>query len=216
MQEKDKRSFAERLFDDSGREMSQNFDTMNTNMSLAAGTLAAVLTVIGAGELFGSATARSSTSIPALSPVSLLIIVIAAPLVYRFFFRALTAYQNFIRFRLVQAEAGRYLLGRRSWEALVLYWDLYIDGWRSPDSFGSLAWDNLKYGFMWIAIVLLIGLAWAFYSTRGIVPRIVASVILSSGLVWESITTRVHRTKYFQTLSHIETVQLRDIQKMAP
>src|ERR1044071_7934045 len=93
-----RQSLAGRLYDDSGREMTQNFATMNSNMSLAAGTLAAVLTVLGAGELFGGNNAVPSSKVPTLSPVSLIILVIAVPLVYRFFFRSLIAYQNFIRF----------------------------------------------------------------------------------------------------------------------
>jgi len=208
MREEEKRSFAERLFDDAGREMSQNFDTMNSNMSLAAGTLAAVLTVIGAGELFASGTMRPTKEVPSLSPVSLLILVVAAPLVYRFFFRALIAYQNFLRFREVQAEAGRFLLNRRSWEALVLHWDFHVDQWRSPKTFSALLSDNLKYGFMWIFAVLIIGLAWAFYSTSGIAPRIIAGALLLLGVAWEGWTTKMNHSKYFRTVSEAERAQL--------
>jgi hypothetical protein len=38
---------------DAGREITQAFDTLTNNLTLAGGTLAALLAVIGAGELFG-------------------------------------------------------------------------------------------------------------------------------------------------------------------
>ena len=72
---------------------------MNSNVALAAGTLAAILTVLGAGELFASpAPPPKPSAFPDLSPISLLSFARSFPLVYRFFFRAVIAYQNLLRF----------------------------------------------------------------------------------------------------------------------
>jgi hypothetical protein len=43
---------AKMAYENAGREISQSFDIQNSNMALAAGALAAILTVIGTGNLF--------------------------------------------------------------------------------------------------------------------------------------------------------------------
>lgn len=200
------------IYENSGREITQNFETMNSNMALAAGTLAAVLTVLGAGELFGSPSSASQSAPEwpiTLSGVSLVVLAVAFPLLYRFFFRSLIAYQNLHRFINLQREAWDYLSRMTSWSYFTCFVETYSSRWRSPESMRKLWWENLKYGYMWVLCVGVVALGWGFVSAPGVGPRVVAGSILAAAALWEGFTTRSHRNRYFRVPSadEIETLE---------
>jgi len=186
---------AEHLYDNAGREITQNFETMNSNMSLAAGGIAALVTVIGAGQLFKG---KVQSHVPSLSAISLILLVAVFPLVYRFFFRSLIAYQNLRRFNLVQNKMVRYLRGQDDWTVASGVVDQYLDRWCTPISFPRAVLENLKYGFFWIFAILGAAIGWGFYSTQGEDARVVAGTILAIGLVWEAATLPGFVSRYFK------------------
>lgn len=195
-----RRELAKLAFENAGREITQVFEVMNSNLALAAGALAALLAVLGAGELF--AQSREGTelreSLPSLSAVSLIVLAAAAPLVARFFVRSMTAYQNLLRFLDVQRASWAYLSEQRAWAYFEHHYNVYWVKWRTPKSMAGIAWENLKYGFMWIGVVMLGAIGYAFWSVSGLSARLVAAAILLVGIGWEWITLVGYRRRYYQ------------------
>jgi hypothetical protein len=210
----EQRKMAVLAYENAGREISQVFDVINSNTGLAAGTLAAVLAVLGAGELFGSSGRRVALGggLPRLSSVSLIVLAAAAPLLWRFFVRAVTAYQNLLRFIEIQKEAWRFLTGERTWPAFSRYVDLYWVEWRSPKPLHALMWDNLKYGFFGIFLITGGAVLWAFVTSAGRLPRVVAGAILLIGFGWEAVTLEGHRRKDCRAPTDSELQELQQLQ----
>lgn len=201
-------------FENAGREISQVFDVMNSNLALAAGTLAALLAVLGAGELFAQAkegTQVRGGSFPRLSAVSLIVLAAAAPLVMRFFVRSMTAYQNLLRFLDIQRTSWAYLSGQRSWSYFEHHYEIFWMKWRTPKSMRRVVWENVKYGFMWIGVVMLGAIGYAFWSVDSISARLVAGSILLLGIGWELITLVGYRKRYYQVPTDDEHARLEDL-----
>jgi hypothetical protein len=192
-----KRDLARLTYENAGREITQAFSVMNANMALVAGTLAALLAALGAGELFASE--GRSNGFPEFSSVSLLVLTLAYPLVVRFFIRSLIAYQNLLRFNSVQKAAWRFLASEISWEAFERHQSLYVHEWKSPKTLSRLIVENLKYGYFWVFAVATLPLAWAFSSADWQCAGIVAAALLLVGLGWEFETMRRSRGRYFRT-----------------
>ncbi|MEV0194872.1 hypothetical protein [Nonomuraea sp. NPDC050691] len=186
-------------YQDAGREITQNFSTMASNMSLATGMLAAILTVIGAGELFGVAKGDQSTinAIPPLSTISLLILSMALPLLVRFFMRSLLAYQNLLRYRAIHDAAWKFINQNASWSYFRDAYRLYIEEWRSPKPLINLIASNLRYGFLWLFVVMIGAIAWGFISNWFTTGCIVAATILVVGVGWEIFSLFKGMRKYF-------------------
>ena len=210
------------LYTDSGREISQQFDTMGTNVTLAGGTLAAVLALLGGGELFA---ARSTTStggitpatapslgldaVPRLSSVSLVVLCLAFPFLVGFLMRSVTAYQNLLRSLTMQREALRYLRGETAFERLDSYIEIYLVRWRSPESLVSTMWHSMKYTrFPWVVVVAAGAITWAFITCSGLAPRLVAAGILLLGLGWEALSLPGTVSRYWTTPSEDERAEL--------
>jgi hypothetical protein len=205
MQALEQREVARLNYENCGREISLAFDTMNSNLSFAAGTLAALISLLGAGVLIGEtkpgASAAANTGIPHLSSVSLVILSVALPLIWRFFIRATTGYQNLDRNNLIQKAAWTFLTEERSWAYFDLTVRIYFTRWRSPLTFPRAAWRNLKYGFLWIFAVLLAAIVWGFVSTDSQLARIVAGVVLVIGIGFEACTLRGYVRRYYEVPS---------------
>jgi hypothetical protein len=176
---------------------------MNTNLSLAAGSLAAVLTVLGAGELFRKHTASQTLwGIPRLSTVSLLVLAVLLPLLLRFFVRTILSYNNLLRFNRLQKACLAFIDGRSAWQWVELERRTYLDQWKSPKSLKNLVWHNLEYGFFWIFVVAATAFAWALATSPGTTPRAIAGGLVVLGSAWEVVTLRTSR-KWFFTLPTI-------------
>lgn len=177
---------------------------MNYNTTLAAGVLAAVLGALGAGELFSSTDGRS---LPQLSPVSNLVLALSAPLLWRFFFRTLLAYQNLVRFNRIQREAWDFLSGDTTWRAFSFLERKYgsVHEWRSPLSFGALVIKNLEYGYWWIFIALIVPLAWSFASIWDMsAPRNVSLGLLVTAIAIETFSYASRRHGFFRVWTREE------------
>jgi hypothetical protein len=210
-----RRELAQLMHQDAGREITQAFEVMNSNMSLAAGTLAALIAVLGAGELFrgkSSGVTAVLHGVPRLSSVSLIVLSISLPFLIRFFIRSVTAYQNLDRANGLQREAWRFLTGTRTWAAYQLYVKIYWEGWASSHKLSSLLWRNLKYGFFWIFAVAVAAISWAFVTSTGVSGRIAAAGILVVGIGWEAGTLINYRRHYFRMPSHEELARLKTLQ----
>lgn len=212
------------MFDDAGREITQAFNVLGSNLTLAAGLLGALLAVIGAGELFGGQTVIVNTErtrvhtglpshatvagLPKLSAVSLLVLALALPLLLRFFVRATIGYQQLQRYNLVSRACWQYLAGDRSWVSAKAHVDVYVVRWRSPATARSLIIGSAKYGFVWIAAIYLVVLGWALATVPDAVPREVAAVILVAALLFDPIT--LGRSSYFKEPDATERALLPD------
>lgn len=221
--EVDTRQAAALAYENAGREISQAFGVLNSNLTLAAGTLGALLAVLGAGELFGSeeirifvegasvkslsAPVRELHGVPKFSNVALLLLAAAFPLVVRFFIRATTGYQQLERFNLVQRKTWGFLAGMISWHEALGTVDLYVQQWKSPKPLKKLLAGSFKYGFAWVFALALIALGWAFYSAPDDLPRVVAAAFLVLGVGWEALTLR--RSPYFAVPTDAESERLR-------
>lgn len=211
MQESEQREAARAAFDDAGREITQAFDTLSGNLTLAGGTLAALLAVIGAGELFSRPTVDVSVNggaahvqvpaapmvhgLPKFSNASLLLLAVAIPLVVRFFVRATFGYQQLLRYNEVRDAEWRFLSGQQPWAHARSNYDVYVVKWRSPASRGKLFWGSAKYGFVWVFALYAIVLGWAFYTASGSTASIVAAGVILVGIGFELVTLR--RSKLF-------------------
>ncbi len=146
----DARSLARLQFENAGREITQSFDVMNSNMALGAGTLAAILTVLGAGELFGLGDGQGGRGFPKLSATSLIVLAAAFPLLVRFFIRSMHAYENLERFNRLQRKGWGFLMGQTSWDAYAAFVQVLWVSWCAPMSSWELFWRHMKYGFAWV------------------------------------------------------------------
>jgi hypothetical protein len=207
----ERRELARLSYENAGREITQAFNTMNSNMTLVAGTLAALLGALGAGELFAGDGRPSG--FPEFSSVSLLVLALAFPLVVRFFVRSLIAYQNLLRFNSVQTAAWRFLAGEISWEAYQFHQKVYVHEWKSPKTLWQLIVENLKYGYFWIFVAATLPVAWAFRSADWWCAGIVAAGLLVVGLGWEFETMRRSRHRYFVRPDQAELDQLEALMK---
>lgn len=206
---------AQLMYEDAGREITQAFAVLNSNMSLAAGTLAALIAVLGAGELFGGKSNGASTAlrgVPRLSSVSLIVLSISLPFLIRFFIRSITAYQNLIRANSLQGESWRFMMGTRTWTAYRLFVKLYWDDWATPESLSKLVWANLKYGFFWIFAIAVGAIAWAFVTSAGLSARLTATGILLIGIGWEFAIMYNFRRHYFSVPSQKDLNRLQELQ----
>jgi hypothetical protein len=217
-----RRETAALAFNDAGREVTQAFDVLGSNLTLTAGTLAALLAVIGAGELFHSSTVILASSgkasavpgqvatahgIPKLSSTSLLLLAFGLPLVGRFFVRATLGYQQLERFNLVKNAQWRYLSGDASWQHAKAHYDVYVVDWRSPGSLWTLSKGSAKYGFVWLFVLYALVLGWAFYTASGgWLPRAVAAMAVVIGIGYDVVTLR--RSSYFQMPTPAEHAEL--------
>jgi len=204
----DRAEYARMVYEDAGREITQSFETQNSNMTLVAGTLAAVLTVLGTGELFHAKSRIGG--IPRLSVTSLMVLTIALPLVFRFFVRSTTAYQNLLRFNAIQRAAARFLTGRQPWEAFLLHYTIYVERWRSPRALSRVMLENLRYGYFWVFVAATVPLAWAFYLANWHWGRSVSLALLVVAFGWEASTLPKFRRRYWavpteQELSELES-----------
>jgi hypothetical protein len=208
---------AQLMHQDAGREISQAFEVLNSNMSLAAGALAALIAVLGAGELFGGKGAATPVrGVPHLSSVSLIVLSSAFPFLVRFFIRSVIAYQNLIRANSLQKQAWRFLTGAQTWAAYRFFVKLYWENWRSPDTLPRLIWANLKYGFLWIFAIAAAAIAWAFVTSAGVSGRLAATGILLAGIGWEAGTMFNLRRQYFTMPSREDLDRLHVLQSMNP
>jgi hypothetical protein len=224
-----RREAAGLAFENAGREISQAFGILNANLTLAAGTLGVLITVLGAGELFGQdviveidgLVSYASTSdaptlwgLPRFSDVSVLLLGAAFPLILRFFIRATIGYQQLLRFNLVQRDVWRYLADGTGWDHARLTMELYVQQWLSPKPVWDLLWGSFKYGFAWVFAVSTIVLGWGFISAPGLVPRIVAGVFVIAGLAWDVIT--LARYKPLRTPTPDQLAELEKARPQAP
>lgn len=190
---------------------------MNFNTSLAAGVLAAVLGAIAAGELF--AAGSQSILSTGLSSVSLLLLAVSFPFLFRFFVRTMLGYQNLLRFNRIQRYAWHYLTGERSWEAFVFlerkFGSVEPGNWRSPASLRRLEFSNLEYGYFWIVSALLIPLVWAL-TTHWDDERVrnASLAIIGGALLWELTVFFLHRRHFFQTLTSEEEEMLQELERL--
>jgi hypothetical protein len=206
---------AQLMYEDAGREITQAFGVLNSNMSLAAGTLAALIAVLGAGELFGGKSNGTQTAlhgVPRLSSVSLIVLSVSLPFLIRFFIRSVTAYQNLIRANSLQRESWRFMMGARTWTAYRLFVKLYWDDWATPESLSKLVWASLKYGFFWIFAIAVAVITWAFVTSVGLSARLAAMGILLVGIGWEAGTMYNFRRHYFSMPSQKDLDRLQELQ----
>jgi hypothetical protein len=163
--------------------------------------------VIGAGDLFdqqavsitlngaaaqvtapGTGTAHG---LPKFSGASLLLLAVALPLIGRFFVRATLGYQQLERYNKVRNAQWRHLSGQHTWEHARGHYDVYVVKWRTPRSLGELVQGSAKYGFVWIFVLYVMVLRWAFYTADGgVLPRAIAAVAIVFGLVYDIVTLR--------------------------
>jgi hypothetical protein len=191
------RDIALAVYADSGREVTQNFTTMYSNISLASGLLAAVLAVLGAGELF-SDTTTTTKGLPDLSPISLIILCLAFPLLLRALVRSMLGYNNLLRYNKIRAVAWGYLSGSGSWVDFYATHEVYQTKWRAPEAVGKSIRSNMKYGFAWLFFVFATATGWAFYTANGGYKfKLTAGAILLLGLAWESINLARSSKSYF-------------------
>ena len=211
MRKDEQRHTATVAFEDAGREITQAFDVMGVNLTLAAGTLAALLAVIGAGELFGkqaivvyvsggAANVRAIGpptvhGLPKFTSTSVLLLAVALPLVVRFFIRATLGYQQLLRYNRVRDAQWRFLSGQHTWEHARGHYDLYVVMWRSPAALSKLAAGSAKYGFVWVFVLYAVVLGWAFHTADGALPRVVAGAVIGLGLLYDIVTLK--RASYF-------------------
>ena len=200
----ERRAAATLAYENAGREITQAFGTLSSNLTLAAGTLGALLTVLGAGELFGHdivvqvighavkpasvPDTRTLAGIPRLSNVSVLLLGAAFPLLIRFFVRATFGYQQLLRFNLIQRSTWDYISGQARWELPRAATNVYVQEWKSPTPARSLLWGSFKYGFAWVFALATVAFAWGAVTAPGVLPRIVAGVFVIVGVGWELVT----------------------------
>jgi hypothetical protein len=220
------RAVASLAYENAGREITQAFSVLSANLTLAAGTLGVLLTVLGAGELFGhdivvqvaghtvqrtgTSETRTIAEVPRLSDISVLLLAAAIPLLGRFFIRATIGYQQLIRFNLIQRNVWHYLSGDAGWELARMTMSIYSQKWKSPASAGSLFKGSFMYGFAWVFALAATALAWGLITAPGIVPRAVALafVIVGVGADWLTLL----RTKHFERPSEEERRELRRLE----
>jgi hypothetical protein len=203
----EQREAATLAFDNAGREITQAFDTMNANLTLAAGTLGVLLTVLGAGQLFGNdvvvqvgnrvsklpaRTVETVGGIPKLSDVSLLLLAAAFPLIVRFFVRATLGYQQLLRYINVQKSCWRFLSGAASWTHAQSSVDLYVTQWKTPHRLRHLLVGSLTYGFAWVFALSACVVTWGFITAPHLAPKLVAAGFLVLALAWEIVTLSRH------------------------
>ncbi|OBI50369.1 hypothetical protein [Mycobacterium sp. E787] len=201
----DQRQLATVTYQDAGREVSQNFSTMYSNLTLASGLLTALLGVLGAGELFKGAGGTTGTQpphmiegIPALSPISVMVLVLVFPLLFRFFVRTMLAYNNLLRYNKIRAAAWKFLQGQSQWTEFSSTYCLYELKWKSPQTIRQSMWSILKYGFMWLFAVFVVAIGWGFATTTGGWKfRLIAGLALILGAGWEIGSLIKARTFYF-------------------
>jgi hypothetical protein len=207
---------AELLYESAGREISLNFDTMNANLSLAAGALAAVLSVLGAGELFRAKPKGVTTSgLPHLSSVSLLVLALVIPLLLRFFVRTMLAYNNLLRYNRLQKAALAFVDGRGEPEWIDLERASYLDDWKSPRSLGALVWHNLEYGYLWIFVVAAGTYAWAMHTANNRSAQAAAAVIVAAGAAWEIFNLVTSRRSFFERPDEDARCRMHELEKSA-
>ncbi len=223
MSEELERDAARLAYENAGREISQSFDVLNVNMTLAAGTLAALLTVLAAGELFKvppivvdianhQANLKSSETstlygIPRFSDISILLIAGAIPLIVRFFIRASIGYQQLLRFNEIQRKMWLYLTGDLPWANAKAYIDVYIVTWRSPERMRRILWGSFQYGFATLSLVMAVAFAWALITAPGTTVRLVGCGVVLVGILIESIT--LPHGDRFKTPTAAETARLK-------
>lgn len=182
------RDLAKLAYENAGRELSLASQALNSNLTLAAGTLGALLIVVGAGALF-SATAQLEHGIPRLSPLSLVLVAFAIALIGRFYIRATFAYQQLVRFSLVQKASWAYMAGDLGGDGLELVVRTYIQQWRAPQPWRRSLWGSFKYGFAGVFAIAVAALIWGFATSPGSsVAALIALLTLIVALTWETLT----------------------------
>jgi hypothetical protein len=179
--------------EDAGRGISQNFDTLHSTLALSGGALAALLALLGAGQLFANRITQTGTvlspdlaHLPKLSSVSLLVLALAFPLFLRLFMRALLAMVALYRFVRVQAASWAFLSGADTDEKRFLHvYDELVTKWHSTMRFSAVLKRTLTYIFFWIFFVSIGSLIWAFITATGATARIVAVLVILIGICWE-------------------------------
>ena len=179
--------------DDAGRGITQNFDTLHSTLALSGGALAALLALLGAGQLFANRITPTGTVLspdlahmPKLSSVSLLVLALAFPLFLRLFMRALLAMVALYRFVRVQAVSWAFLCGAEKDEAKFLHvYDELVTKWHSTMRFPEVVRKTLTYNFFWIFLVSIGSLVWAFITASGLPARVVAMTVIVIGIGWE-------------------------------
>lgn len=204
MSEDHQQELAKITYQDAGREVTQQFSTLYSNLTLASGLLTALLAVLGAGELFKGSSAptqlapRTIAGIPALSPVSLIVLVLVFPLLVRFLVRSMIAYNNLLRFNKIRDASWKFLQGQSQWRDFSSTYCLYQLKWKSPETVLKSIWSNMKYGYMWLFAVFVAAIVWGFVTTTGGWRfRLIAGVALILGLGWEAWSLNNSRKRYF-------------------
>jgi hypothetical protein len=207
----DQRELAKVTYQDAGREVTQNFSTMYSNLTLASGLLTALLAVLGAGELFKGAGGTTGTlpppppphmveGIPALSPISVMVLVLVFPLLSRLLVRSMLAYNNLLRYNKIRAAAWTFLQGQSQWNEFCSTYCLYELKWKSPQTILQSMWSNLKYGYMWLFAVFVVAIGWGFATTTGGWKfRLIAGIVLILGVGWE-IGSLINARRYYFSL----------------
>jgi hypothetical protein len=211
-----RREAAGLAYQNAGREISQAFDVLNSNLTLAAGTLGVLITVLGAGELFGvngagaSETVQTQAGIPEFSNTSLLLVAAAIPLLLRFYVRATLGYQNLIRFNKIQSAAWDYLSGAGAWDVFIAHMTVYIKHWRSPQDASKIWFGSFKYGFAWVLAVATLAFAWGMWTADACGPRYIAGAFFFAGIAWDVLT--LQGSPYFArpTKTELESLTARN------
>ena len=181
-------SSAELLYTSCATEIAQNFASHDTNLSFAAGTLTAILGLLGAGEVIGAhGFARHSQLVPSTSSITLFVLCASFPLLFRFFMRALIAYHNIKRFNYLQRTAWDLLTGQKTDEDFLGEVDRYWVSWSGVATFRDLALRNLKFGFMWVLCLDAAAIAFGFWTCPYVGAKLWGLAILGTGVLWEAL-----------------------------
>ena len=182
---------AELLYTSCTSEIAHNFASHDTNLSFAAGTLTAILGLLGAGEVIGAhSIGRHSHLFPSTSSITLFVLCASFPLLFRFFMRAMIAYHNIKRFNRLQRTAWDRLTGITSERAFLAVVRQDWASWSGMESFRYLAWRNLKFGFMWVLCLDAAAIDFGFWTCPYAEARLWGLGILGTGVLWEALILR--------------------------
>jgi len=180
-------SSAQLLYTSCTTEIAQNFASHDTNLSFAAGTLTAILGLLGAGEVIGAhGIARHRQLVPSTSSITLFVLCASFPLLFRCFMRASIAYHNIKRFNHLQRTAWDHLTGKKTDKEFLDEVNTSWVSWSGVETFRDLAWRNLKFGFMWVLCLDAAAIAFGFWTCPYVGAKLWGLAILVTGVLWEA------------------------------
>lgn len=176
------------------------YGTHQWAVTLAVGVVAAAL---------GLGTAYKSVD----GELPLMAILVAAPLLVRFYVRSCIDYAVHCRWKEIRNATDRYFRGRPAAGGvkaaarahLDQVVELYYFQWKSPLTLRTVLWHQLRLTYLWPFILLAGAMAWGFWIVGCAKGPLIVGVVVALYLIYEAYQLATYDGLDFAKCSACET-----------